>query len=266
MTICARCSYERSAGDTAPDWQCPNCGTAYAKSRPGSGACAGVNAGGFNPSPAASGPAAAAGAAPYSVHIGQIDVENVRAASFSGSSGGPVQGSFSFVVKLILLGALLLIVIPLSLRPFLFQASVPSPGSIDCDMRNQASCIDQKTGIMKAIPSLLVQGANSNAKPVIPCRLVGKWASGQNGKKPYKTRLLDDGTFTMEPGPALADGASGLWAVQGDKMIWRYLGRNRADINQVKYETFTAFTLTEENGRHTQFELLEAGKSTKCTP
>jgi len=255
--ICARCSYERSASDTAPDWQCPNCGTAYAKSRPGAPA-AGSGPGGYTPRPAA---------VSYAVHVGHVDVENIHVAgSINGSSGGPVNGSLSFIMKIIGFGLLLLIVIPLALRAIFFQGLVSNAGGLDCDMRNQASCVDPKTGIMKAIPSLLVQGANSNARPVIPCRLVGKWASGQHGSKPYKTRFKDDGTFAMDPGPALSDGASGLWAVQGDKLIWRYLGRNRADINQLKYETLTAFTLTEENGRHTQFELLEAGKSDKCTP
>ncbi len=30
-TVCPKCSYERTAADTAPDWQCPACGIAYAK-------------------------------------------------------------------------------------------------------------------------------------------------------------------------------------------------------------------------------------------
>lgn len=31
MTICPKCRYQRLASDTAPDWQCPNCGVAYNK-------------------------------------------------------------------------------------------------------------------------------------------------------------------------------------------------------------------------------------------
>lgn len=28
---CPKCGYQRVAGETAPDWQCPSCGVAYAK-------------------------------------------------------------------------------------------------------------------------------------------------------------------------------------------------------------------------------------------
>lgn len=28
---CPKCAYERTVGETAPDWQCPSCGVAYAK-------------------------------------------------------------------------------------------------------------------------------------------------------------------------------------------------------------------------------------------
>ncbi|MFZ2268053.1 MAG: tetratricopeptide repeat protein [Azonexus sp.] len=31
MTTCPKCQYQRVASDTAPDWQCPKCGVAYAK-------------------------------------------------------------------------------------------------------------------------------------------------------------------------------------------------------------------------------------------
>jgi TPR repeat protein len=31
MKICPKCAYQRKASDSAPDWQCPSCGIAYAK-------------------------------------------------------------------------------------------------------------------------------------------------------------------------------------------------------------------------------------------
>ena len=35
--ICPHCNYSRQSGDHAPDWQCPSCQRAYAKSPAGSG-------------------------------------------------------------------------------------------------------------------------------------------------------------------------------------------------------------------------------------
>lgn len=34
---CPKCGYTRRMGETAPDWQCPSCGVAYAKAEAGSG-------------------------------------------------------------------------------------------------------------------------------------------------------------------------------------------------------------------------------------
>lgn len=34
---CPKCGYSRTFGETAPDWQCPSCGVAYAKAEAGKG-------------------------------------------------------------------------------------------------------------------------------------------------------------------------------------------------------------------------------------
>ncbi len=48
---CPKCGYTRTMGESAPEWQCPSCGVAYAKvnapsARPGSGATAAASGSG----------------------------------------------------------------------------------------------------------------------------------------------------------------------------------------------------------------------------
>ena len=79
--VCPKCSYKRTAADTAPDWQCPKCGVAYAKA-----AAAGAPVASAPATEPAFAPAAEATSAPSGF------VESVSAAlkgyvKFSGRSG-----------------------------------------------------------------------------------------------------------------------------------------------------------------------------------
>jgi hypothetical protein len=319
MTICPKCQYRRTAGETAPDWQCPACGVAYGKAlRDGAPP--------VPPEPATWARQAALGvldmeadpspqSAPGSMGTMLMAAIVVVWAAFfaawvlkSGgvfdqygaiivAIGGPVvvyilakwlvlprmrslaedvvprqvmtdlhqslPPPFAWITRVLIYGAICLIVGPMVLRLIAFR---PPTGGDECDMRNRATCIDKKTGLIKSIPALESAAPGGVAKPEIPCRFVGVWASGQNGQMRYTTTLSDDGTYSMEPGPGVPGGAMGLWMVQGNSMVWRHQSGGGANINPIRIDTITKFTLTERNGSRTEFNLVEPIKSATCAP
>jgi hypothetical protein len=135
---------------------------------------------------------------------------------------------------------------------------------------NTAACLDRDTGLLKSIPSL-AGGWFTRARPEIPCRFVGVWSSRQADSPMYRITLGDDGRYSAEQS---RDGAqvyvidTGYWMVQNNNMVWRSERHSRveADINPILPESATRFQLVEGNGKHTQFELISAARSSRCTP
>jgi hypothetical protein len=129
-----------------------------------------------------------------------------------------------------------------------------------------AECLDKGTGLLKSVASL----AKGGSDPVIPCRYVGVWTSRQTGKAMYRITLKDDGRFAVEDNK---DGIqvhvidTGYWMVQNDHMVWKgdRGGTGELDINRILPESDTRFVLVEGNGSHTQFELVKAAESSRCT-
>ena len=101
---CPKCAYKRTAQETAPDWQCPKCGVAYAKAAAGAASA-----------PAARAPAAQAAQGPADDRPVAPDgfVESVSSAlkgyvRFSGRSGRAEYWWFYlFWLLAILVGGLL---------------------------------------------------------------------------------------------------------------------------------------------------------------
>ena len=127
-------------------------------------------------------------------------------------------------------------------------------------------CLDSKSGILK--PEKSAQGVATEST-TIPCGMVGVWSSRQRGKNMRRIELKDDGTYAMEPsvvGADIATGYTGHWAVQGEKMIWRHnQGPSDLDVNPIVPESASRFTLIEENGSRTNYELIRAVQSKICT-
>lgn len=102
-----------------------------------------------------------------------------------------------------------------------------------------------------------------------PCRYVGIWSASRSGSE-YRLTLTDDGRFATEP---IRDGAgvtrvhTGAWEVYGDTMRWRYDNDpDITDINPIRHKQNSTFTLIEDNGEHTKFQLLEKIDSSSCAP
>jgi hypothetical protein len=129
-------------------------------------------------------------------------------------------------------------------------------------------CTDNSTGAVDGIIARMQGAADTRSQPRIPCRYVGVWSSVRPGKV-YRVTLHDDGRYVMAPNAGGGDrGFSGTWAVEGTDMVWRhdqFPGAGR-DVNPISEASDARFTLTEQNGSQTRFELIEAAKSTKCVP
>lgn len=136
----------------------------------------------------------------------------------------------------------------------------------DC-AESAANCIDKNTGLLQ---SELIAGNLNDSK--IPCRYVGVWSSRavDHQGEMHRVDLNDDGTYSMMKPGADANSAplyKGYWAIQGQNMVWRHGngGNGEADINPIKMLSATEFTLTEGNGTHTAFDLIEAIPSKRCS-
>jgi hypothetical protein len=104
--------------------------------------------------------------------------------------------------------------------------------------------------------------------PGIPCKMVGVWSSRQ-GNVMRRIELKDDGTYVMAPSHLGIDppgGYTGTWAVQGDTMVWHNnQGTREPDINPMQRLSDQHFRLRENSGRHTDFELIRAIPSSRCS-
>lgn len=112
--------------------------------------------------------------------------------------------------------------------------------------------------------------AASRAGETNPCRYVGKWSSTRVSGV-YIINLYDDGRYSTDPvkfGRGPAHVYHGRWGVIGDKMVWHNSGdsANDKDVNPILQETEGAFTLMEQNGEYSRFELVEKLDKRKCSP
>ncbi len=173
---------------------------------------------------------------------------------------------FSWGSRILLYG-LLLIVCYLILFPYI---QFRSARIAEACAENASTCLDQKTGILQSIAALENAATGHAAKPAIPCRFIGAWTSRQGNGPVYRIILKDDGTYIQEPNQVIGGQANtGYWMVQSGNMVWRHktgMNTGEPDINPITIESETRFMLKEQSGRFTQFELIEAVKSTRCTP
>lgn len=131
-------------------------------------------------------------------------------------------------------------------------------------------CLDKETGLLKSVPSLVDAQSPATSQPAIPCRFVGVWSSRQSGSSMYRITLNDTGRYSVEEN---RDGIqvriidTGYWVVQNNHMVWKAdrRGTGELDINPILPESDARFVLVEGNGKHTQFELISAIKSSRCT-
>lgn len=104
---------------------------------------------------------------------------------------------------------------------------------------------------------------------VVPCRFIGTWSMNARGGT-YRFTLKDDGTYLVElsnEGRPAPYRQLGYWEVQGENVVWYQQKRGvEPDVNKILEMTETGFTLLEQNGMHSQFELIDHIKSSTCSP
>jgi len=121
--------------------------------------------------------------------------------------------------------------------------------------------------VYRAIPFRSAKTNIATSSP-LPCRFIGVWSSSRSGAV-YQITLTDDGRFATGPirnSAGVTRVLTGSWEVQGDKVVWRHDDNEDGapDINPIRQERDGAFTLIEENGEHSKFELLERIESSLC--
>lgn len=105
------------------------------------------------------------------------------------------------------------------------------------------------------------------ATATLPCRYIGIWSSSKRGIA-NRVTLQADGKYLFEEGGISGGGRRpivGHWEIQGDSMVWHHVGmEDHPDVNKILKQTETSFTLVEENGSHTEFELIKAIQTDSC--
>jgi hypothetical protein len=97
----------------------------------------------------------------------------------------------------------------------------------------------------------------------LACEYIGVWSSFRDNKS-YRVTLKDNAEYIFEEGSV---SSKGFWAVETDAMAWYYPNMQTIpDKNKIFNKSPTYFTLQENNGTFTLFELIEPIKSTKCSP
>jgi hypothetical protein len=160
----------------------------------------------------------------------------------------------------------LFVLLILLLLPALWLYNRPRPPKCPGDPDR---CPAAVAGVVQPIATLVRPGVPNSDKTRLPCNMIGVWMSTKY-RVPTKVTLMDDGSYIAQaanrPGAPLT---RGLWAVQGNTMIWLhatsgYQSGNRPDINPIVLPSDGKFVLEEMDGSFTPFELIEAVKSTHC--
>lgn len=171
---------------------------------------------------------------------------------------------FTWGARAILYGLFLIVTVPMLAYYLQFKRIVAAQACAD----NPATCLDKETGILPSVPALEKTHTGTTSLPTLPCRYVGVWSSRQ-GQRMHRITLKDDGSYSMDPNEYFGgNGYTGFWAVQNNHMIWRHKtgDTGEPDINPILPESDTRFVLVEMNGTRTQYELIHAVKSKRCTP
>jgi hypothetical protein len=201
---------------------------------------------------------------------------------------------FRWIIRILLYGTALVIAWPLLNTVIFFKQLEAIEESC---VAKASSCLDPKTGILKALPVLVEVTEESCAmmkatrcidpktvilKPVfvpiqekaaektrIPCRYVGTWSTMKRGSS-YSIVLDESGRYDVTLNQGRDPGSpvdQGYWAVQGKSMLWR-TARNiptEIDVNPIIAESETEFELLEMNGNRTRFELVVRGTAQNCS-
>ena len=178
--------------------------------------------------------------------------------------------AFFSSIRIVIYSLVLLIVVPILFNYLAFSLNnmqedcESSPASDENNVtRSQqiSTCVKKKSGIF----SKLFKQAN-NPSPSLPCRYVGVWATSRKGDSD-RTTLQADGKYIFEESTQGGYRAPeyGHWEVQSDNIVWYHRGmESHPDVNKILNQTDTSFTLVEENGMHTNFELIEPLKTGAC--
>jgi hypothetical protein len=327
MTTCPKCNYARQPSDTAPDWQCPNCGVAYAKAAAAT-APAQTARPGQRPATIAVAGAAAAGAGDKSVEMPEPEAgqpgfrARIAAAllvitaicAWELRSDGHLV-AYRGVIFAILIPVWLYVFLKYALLPIIYGSAhkgTPAPeasadstkriglagiigrvvvygllgyvailylyrvGNVSTSMsveecnRNQFYCVDNATGILKSIRKLEDDSKPLGGKPRIACELVSAWLQHDISGFPTRVEFQDSGTFD---GVFVTDGGKtrrakdGLWAVQGDNLVWRsvHAGSGTLEISKIQWDGPNRLTLVEQNGEKSYFERDLPLPKTRCT-
>lgn len=170
---------------------------------------------------------------------------------------------YAWGTRIVIYGLLALVFVP-ALKGFVH---FHHERSAEACKHNASACLDPHTGILQSIPAL-EHASPDHPQPEIPCRFVGLWTS-REGALAFRITLKDDGTYSVQPNAAgIGDpgGYTGYWMVQGNKVVWRDRARPELgpDINPILSESEGHFILMEQDGRHTQFELIKRVVSDRC--
>lgn len=182
----------------------------------------------------------------------------------------PSRATFS-LTRVIVYGLVLLIAVPMLMNYLAFRSarvaedcqSLPVNTDSKLPRSEQISaCINKKSGLLSGIFS-----REEKPHAAFPCRFIGVWSSSRRGI-PSRVTLQADGKYVFEEGDISTSGKRpvvGHWEIQGGNMVWYHANmEDHPDINKILNQTESNFTLVEENGDHTEFELIKAGKSEEC--
>jgi hypothetical protein len=187
--------------------------------------------------------------------------------------GGSLPSFAAFsLVRVIVYGLALIIAVPMLWNYMNFRSAgitekcEASPASSDSKLpRSQqiAGCINKDSGFFGRLFS-----SAKSPSATFPCRYIGIWSSSRNGVASRVT-LQANGQYIFEENSMLKVSRPpvlGHWEIQGDNMVWHHKNReDHPDINKILKQTESSFTLVEENGGNTEFELIKSLKPEGCT-
>jgi hypothetical protein len=111
-------------------------------------------------------------------------------------------------------------------------------------------------------------GPSARETPSLPCWLIGRWTSQQEGQPARQVTLADNGRYHVAPVPGKDRMAyTGRWMMQGEYLVWQHNQSPdlAADPNLLSREGDGRFVLREQNGSHTVFTRVQQVVSNRCT-